>query len=182
MAAPSFDRSKSWHGRSYTGTKVGRGHHWTYRGEWVERKLSPDAWEVDFRARKKRHGKAPAGSGAAVGTDYLWFFAPLAQSARKLDANTYETHLRGMKWKIGFRPATAQTWDFEWARTGATARQRAIRVLEQALADLRAEERLGASPLEAPALEARRPARKPRRARAKRGASSAGAPRGKAEA
>lgn len=74
-----------------------------------------------------------------------------------MGVDTYETHLEDLKWKIGFRPASAETWDFEWAKTGETARQRAIRILEQALADLKSEERLGASPLEATALEGERP-------------------------
>ena len=148
----SYDSRKSYRGRSYTGMKVGRTHTWDYKGEWKERKLAPDLWEVSFRATKKRRGKAPAGSGAAVGTEYHWFFAPIAQSARKLDANRYQTHLEGLKWKIGFRPATSETWDHQWAKTGETARQRAIRVLEHALADLKADERLDVAALEAPDL------------------------------
>lgn len=156
--AESFDARKSWHGRSYTGMKVGRGHHWDYEGKWVERKIGPDLWEVDFRATKTRKGKgAPEGSGAPVGTEYLWFFVPTTQVARKMDANTYQTRLSGLKWKLGFRPATSTSWDFQWARTGETARQRAIRILEQTLADLKAEEKAGEPDLAAPELEGERP-------------------------
>lgn len=54
----------------------------------------------------------------------------------------------------------------EWAKTGITARQRAIRVLEQALADLKADDCVAAGPLEAPHLEGARP-RPPRKARKK---------------
>jgi hypothetical protein len=165
--ATSYDAPKSWRGRSYTGMKVGRAHTWTYKGEWKERKLGPDLWEVSFKARKVRKGRgAPTGSGAPVGTEYHWFFAPTAQTTRKMDANAYDTHMEGLKWKIGFRPATAKTWDYEWAKTGETARQRAIRILSQALADLKADERLGAAPLAAPALEGERPA-PPKKARRK---------------
>jgi hypothetical protein len=157
--AESFDARKTWNGRSYTGMKVGRSHHWDYEGRWVERKIGPDLWDVDFTATKTRKGHgAPEGSGAPVGTEYLWMFAPTYQSARKMDANTYQTHLEGLKWKIGFRPATAKTWDYEWAKTGATARQRAIQVLEQTLADLKAQERAHAAALGPPALEGERPA------------------------
>lgn len=192
--ATSYDEAKSWRGRSYTGMKVGRGHHWDYEGKWVERKLGPDLWEVSFHATKSRKGRgAPEGSGAPVGTEYHWFFAPASQSARKLDANTYETHMEGLKWKIGFRPATSATWDTEWKRTGETARQRAIRILEQTLADLKADERLGVPDLAAPALEGARPAPPPRakkaakktprkKAATKKRAAAATAGRGKAEA
>lgn len=163
--ATSYDEPKTWHGRSYTGMKVGRTHTWDYEGRWKERKLGPDLWEVSFRARKTRKGKgAPEGTGAPVGTEYLWFFAPTSQSARKLDANTYETHMEGLKWKIGFRPATSASWDFQWSKTGQTARQRAIRILTQTLADLKADERLGIPDLDAPTLETERPT-PPKRAR-----------------
>src|SRR5438874_13490460 len=169
----SYDKSKTWHGRSYSGMKVGRAHHWTYKGEWTERKIGPDLWEVDFRARKTRKGKAPAGSGAPVGTEYHWFFVPTSQTARKTDANHYETRLQGLKWKLGFRPATAATWDYQWAKTGETARQRAIRILEQTLADLRAEERTGEPDITAPEIEGKRPVPPKRRAGARAGAKAA---------
>jgi hypothetical protein len=163
--ATSYDARKTWRGRSYTGMKVGRSHTWTYRGEWKERKIGPDLWEVSFKARKVRKGRgAPAGSGVPVGTEYHWFFAPTSQITRKMDANAYDTHLEGLKWKLGFRPATSATWDYEWAKTGETARQRAIRILEQTLADLKADERLHAAPLDAPALEGARPTRPRKRA------------------
>lgn len=157
--AESYDAPKTWHGRSYTGMKVGRSHRWDYAGEWQERKLGPDLWEVSFKATKTRKGRgAPEGSGAPVGTEYHWFFVPTSQVARKTDANTYQTHMQGLKWKLGFRPATSRTWDYEWGKTGETARQRAIRILEQTLADLKAEERAGEAPLAAPELEGERPA------------------------
>lgn len=162
--AEAYDASKKWEGRSYTGMKVGRTHAWDYEGKWKERKIGPDLWEVSFHATKTRKGRgAPEGSGAPVGTEYHWFFVPTSQTARKMDANTYETHLQGLKWKLGFKPATAKSWDYEWSRTGETARQRAIRILEQTLADLKAEERLGEPDLGAPELEGERPTPPPRK-------------------
>lgn len=167
--AESYDKQKTWRGRTYTGMKVGRAHSWEYEGRWKERKIGPDAWDVSFVATKSRKGRgAPDGSGAPVGTEYLWFFAPTVQVARKLDANTYATHMEGLKWKIGFRPATAKTWDFEWEKTGETARQRTIRILQQTLADLKADEREGAPPLDAPALEGERPTPRSGRKRIRR--------------
>lgn len=182
--AESYDVAKTWQGRRYTGMKVGRGHKWDYDGRWEERKLGPDLWEFSFRATKSRKGRgAPEGSGAPVGTEYHWFFAPTSQTVRKLDANTYETHLEGFKWKIGFRPATSKSWDYEWAKTGETARQRAIRALEQTLADLKADERMGSPPLEAPSLLTERPAPPKKRAKAPaKKAAPKKAPRKKATA
>ena len=166
--AESYDARKTWQGRSYTGMKVGRTHTWDYEGQWKERKLGPDLWEVSFKATKARKGRgAPEGSGAPVGTEYHWFFVPTSQVARKMDANTYETHMEGLKWKLGFRPATSKTWDYEWGKTGETARQRAIRILDQTLADLKADERAKTDPLTAPALEGERPTPPPRAARKK---------------
>src|SRR5581483_1370927 len=154
----AFDAQKTWHGRTYTGMKVGGSHHWDYEGRWVERKLGPDLWDFDFSATKTRKGKgAPEGSGAPVGTEYRWLFAPTEQVARKVDANVYETRMVGLKWKLGFRPATSKSWDYEWARSKETARQRAIRILTQTLADLKAQEKAGEPPLAAPELSGERP-------------------------
>ena len=188
--AESYDARKTWHGRSYTGMKVGRTHSWDYEGQWKERKLGPDLWEVSFKATKSRKGRgAPEGSGAPVGTEYHWFFAPTSQVARKVDANTYETHMEGLKWKLGFRPASSKTWDYEWGKTGETARQRAIRILTQTLADLKADEKAKADPLTAPHLEGERPVPPPRakKPRARKAASARphaarGGGHGKAEA
>lgn len=177
--ATSYDERKTWQGRKYTGMKVGRTHTWDYDGTWKERKIGPDLWEVTFRATKKRRGRAPPGSGAPVGTEYHWFFAPTAQTVRKLDANKYETHLEGLKWKIGFRPATSESWDYQWAKTGETARQRAIRILTQTLADLKADERLGMPDLDAPTLETERPT-PPKRARKRAGATQRASQAGQA--
>lgn len=48
-----------------------------------------------------------------MGAEHHWFFAPTAQTVRKLDANRYETHLEGLKGKIGLRPATSERWDHQ---------------------------------------------------------------------
>jgi hypothetical protein len=150
--AESYDAPKEWHGRRYTGMKVGRIHRWSYEGEWRERKLTPDVWEVSFHATKHRHGHAPEGSGAPEGTEYHWFFPAISQTVRKLDANAYETHLQGLKWKLGFKPATAKGFDYTWQRSKETARERAIRILEQTLADLKLEEKEKAPAMTAPVL------------------------------
>jgi hypothetical protein len=53
--------------------KVGGTHKWYYdRGEWKERKITPDEWSIYYGTRKRRAGKAPERSGTPVGTRYNW--------------------------------------------------------------------------------------------------------------
>lgn len=42
------------------------------RGEWKERKITPDEWSIYYETRKRRAGKAPERSGTPVGTRYNW--------------------------------------------------------------------------------------------------------------
>lgn len=53
---------KEFEGKQYYGMKVGRSHKWYYdRGEWKEKKITPDKWEFTFHVNKRRSGKAPEG-------------------------------------------------------------------------------------------------------------------------
>ena len=79
---------KTYQGRRYTGMKVGRGHKWSYdAGEWVEKKVTPDDWTFTYAVKKHRHGHAPEGTGAPVGTAYRWYILA-EQVVTKIDANT----------------------------------------------------------------------------------------------
>ena len=92
----SYDEFKQYEGQRYTGMKVGRSHKWYYdKGEWREKKITPDLWQISYAVTKRRAGRAPEGSGVPVGTEYHWFVLA-DQTVRKLDANTYETALSGM--------------------------------------------------------------------------------------
>ena len=43
--AVSYNEFKTHEGRRYTGMKVGRSHKWYYdKGEWKEKKITPDLW------------------------------------------------------------------------------------------------------------------------------------------
>ena len=67
----TYNEFKEFEGKKYTGMKVGRSHKWYYyKGEWKEKKITPDQWEFNFSVRKKRVGQAPEGSGVPVGTEY----------------------------------------------------------------------------------------------------------------
>lgn len=56
--------------------QIGRSHKWYYdRGEWKEKKITPDLWQIGYAVTKRRAGRAPEGSGVPVGTEYHWYFA-----------------------------------------------------------------------------------------------------------
>src|SRR5262245_28813753 len=62
--AASYEAFKEFEGKRYTGMKVGRSHKWYYeKGEWKEKKITPDEWEIHYSVKKRRAGHAPEGSG-----------------------------------------------------------------------------------------------------------------------
>ena len=86
----AYNECKEFEGKQYTGMKVGRSHKWYYdRGEWKEKKITPDKWDFTFDVNKRRSGKAPEGSGVPVGTEYHWYILA-HQNVRKLDANNFD--------------------------------------------------------------------------------------------
>src|SRR5690606_2210888 len=93
----SYNKYKEFEGQRYSGVKIGRGHKWYYdKGVWRDKKITPDEWEIDYSVAKIRAGKAPEGSGAAVGTQYHWYIIA-HQVVTKLDANDYSTSMNGLK-------------------------------------------------------------------------------------
>lgn len=149
-AAVSYDEFKEFEGRRYTGMKIGRSHKWYYdQGEWKEKKITPDLWQISYAVTKRRAGRAPEGSGVPVGTEYHWYIVA-HQNVRKLNANDYTTSLAGLKFKVAHRRADTA----KWSATSKTQRKRMIRFLRDVIADLErdqpAEETL------APASPARR--------------------------
>jgi hypothetical protein len=50
----TYNQYKYFEGRKYTGMKVGRSHKWYYdKGEWKEKKITPDKWEFSYAATQK---------------------------------------------------------------------------------------------------------------------------------
>ena len=48
----SYEAFKEFEGRRYTGVKIGRGHKWHYdKGEWKEKKVTPDEWQIEYTVR-----------------------------------------------------------------------------------------------------------------------------------
>src|SRR5256714_7184233 len=154
-AAVSYDEFKTYEGRRYTGMKVGRSHKWYYdKGEWKEKKITPDLWEISYAVTKRRAGRAPEGSGVPVGTAYHWYVLA-HQNVCKLNANDYTTSMSGLKFKIAYKRADTG----KWSATPQTQRKRMIAFLRDVIKDLEKEqEESAAAPvqLDANRLAARR--------------------------
>ncbi|HEY6901455.1 MAG TPA: hypothetical protein VI233_12460 [Puia sp.] len=131
----SFNRFKDFNGQLYTGVQIGRGHHWTYdAGDWKETKITPDLWEISYAVTKRRVGHAPEYSGAPVGTEYHWYILS-HQTARKLNANDYETKMTGLKFKLAHKRADKG----KWSASGPTQRKHLIKFLKEFVAQLEKE-------------------------------------------
>jgi hypothetical protein len=162
--AVSYDEFKDFEGRKYTGMKVGRSHKWYYdQGEWKEKKITPDVWQISYAVNKRRAGRAPEGSGVPVGTEYHWYVLA-HQNVRKLNANDYTTSLFGLKFKIAHKRADSE----KWSATEKTQRKRMIEFLEDVIADLKKRQEedsdapaSNAPTVDAPAAEAARPRPRP---------------------
>jgi hypothetical protein len=132
----TYNEYKEFEGRKYTGMKVGRSHKWYYdKGEWKEKKITPDKWEFTYAVNKKRAGQAPEGSGVPVGTEYHWYILA-HQNVRKLDANSYATSMTGLKYKLAHRRAEKDKWN----ATDNAQRKRLIQVLQELIDQLKTEE------------------------------------------
>ncbi|KAJ5465616.1 hypothetical protein N7530_009403 [Penicillium desertorum] len=116
-------------GQRYSGMTIGGSHTWNYDpGVWKETKEEPDLWRIDYQTNKRRARNAPKGSGAPVGTEYHWLIVG-HQHVRKVDANTYETHLTGSKYKLAHKSVTSGSWSIP---TVKGQRQREIDLLQDA--------------------------------------------------
>jgi hypothetical protein len=130
--AATYNAYKEFEGHQYTGMKIGRSHKWYYdKGVWMDRKITPDLWEIEFAVTKRRAGKAPEGSGVPVGTEYHWYIMA-HQMVKKLDANSYSTTMTGLKYKLAHKRADKDKWN----TTQPTQRKRLIKVLKDLVAHL----------------------------------------------
>ena len=115
---------------------VGGEHIWEYPdGVWEERKAAPDRWDFTFSSLKRRGREAPEGSGVPVGTEYHWFILA-HQKVRKLDKDTYETSMEGVKYKVAHKRPHWYHWSTEYP-DHEPEREILIRILEEYLAELR---------------------------------------------
>jgi hypothetical protein len=161
--AVSYNDFKEHEGQRYTGMKVGRSHKWHYDpGEWLEKKITPDLWQISYAVTKRRAGRAPEGSGVPVDTEYHWYILA-HQNTTKRSANNYTTSLTGLKFKIAHKRAGSE----KWSATPKSQRKRMIEFLQGVISELQkqnAAEGADTSRHERPA--ARKP-RQERRARSR---------------
>lgn len=133
--AASYNSFKTFHGRQYTGMKVGRAIKWHYdKGVWKDKKISPDKWEISFEVQKHRAGHAPEGSGAPVGTEYHWYIMA-HQVVKKLDANTYSTDMNGVKFKVSHKRSNKE----HWSLNDKAQRKQLIKILKAYIEELELE-------------------------------------------
>jgi hypothetical protein len=131
----TYNEFKEFEGRKYTGMKVGRSHKWYYdKGEWKEKKVSPDEWNFTYSVDKKRAGHAPEGSGVPVGTEYHWYIVA-HQNVKKMDANRYTTAMTGIKYKVAHKRAQQENWNI----SERAQKMRLIRTLEKLVVQLKDE-------------------------------------------
>jgi hypothetical protein len=128
----SYDKLKKYDGKVYTGMLIGGTHNWQYpNGKWVETKVAPDKWEFTFDSQKVRNRPAGDNTGAAKGTTYHWYIIA-DQLATKLNNDSYETSMTGMKFKIGHRRPYWRMFSYDYDDQ-LSYREMVIRVLEETL-------------------------------------------------
>ncbi len=124
-----YNSEKNFQGQVYTGMKVGGSHQWIYEdGIWNEVKITPEKWKIQFSSKKTRMHSAPENSGAGIGTRYHWYIIA-DQIATKLNANSYNTIMRGLKFKVGHKRPKWKTFSYNYPEQ-ESYKQRVIKILE----------------------------------------------------
>lgn len=130
--AATYDEFKEFEGKRYTGMRIGRSHKWYYdKGEWREKKVTPEEWQINYAVKKRRASKAPEGSGVPVGTQYHWYILA-HQNVTKLNANDYSTAMTGVKFKLAHKRADND----KWSATPRAQRKHLIKILRQMIEEL----------------------------------------------
>ncbi|MFX0184243.1 MAG: hypothetical protein ACFE95_14260 [Candidatus Hodarchaeota archaeon] len=130
-----YDTIKEFNGQRYTGMRVGGKHSWNYQnGIWNETKVSPDKWEINFICNKYRTHQAPRGTGALNNTQYHWYIIA-DQLVNKIDANTYNTTMTGLKYKIAHKKPNWNRWSYQYK--GETYEDKVIAILEEIITHLK---------------------------------------------
>jgi hypothetical protein len=160
----SYERVKTFHGQQYTGMAIGRTHKWYYdKGEWKEKKITPDLWQISYEVTKRRAGHAPEGSGVPVGTEYHWYIAA-DQNVKKLNANDYSTSMTGFKYKVGHKRADSE----KWSASDNAQKKRLVKFLRELIDSIENGDSLNGTGTAEAATVAKAAAPKTRRAPAKK--------------
>ena len=132
----AYDDVKEFDGEAYSGMAVGGEHSWIYpHGLWNERKVAPAKWEFTFRSIKERDRPAPPESGAERGAQFHWYILA-HQRVRKIDADTYDTFMTGVKHKVAHRRPGWRKWSSQYPDQ-PSEHEKITEILEEALADIR---------------------------------------------
>jgi hypothetical protein len=133
--AAGYNQYKFYQGHQYTGMTIGRSHKWYYdKGIWIDKKITPEKWLINFEVTKRRAGKAPEGSGVPVGTEYHWYILA-HQMVKKLDANIYSTKMNGLKFKLAHKRSSKNKWNI----SDSTQRNHLVKILKNFISELEAE-------------------------------------------
>jgi hypothetical protein len=133
--AASYNQYKIYQGKQYTGMTIGRSHKWYYdKGIWIDKKITPEKWLINFEVTKRRAGKAPEGSGVPVGTEYHWYILA-HQVVKKLDANSYSTKMNGLKFKLAHKRISNDKWNI----SDSTQRKHLVTILKSFIKELEEE-------------------------------------------
>jgi hypothetical protein len=110
----AYNDLKEFNGKRYMGMSIGGRHIWVYpNGTWKEEKVDPDSWVFTFQSLKERRVPAPENSGAPLNTEYHWYILA-DQRVRKVDKDTYETLMEGVKHKLSHKRPHWRKWSSQY--------------------------------------------------------------------
>lgn len=133
-----YNTLKNYKDQIYTGMKVGGMHNWNYtNGKWSETKIAPDKWFINFESLKTRMHTAPVNSGASTGSKFHWYIIA-DQIATKLDSNSYMTHMKGTKFKVGHKRPHWKTFSYNYSEQ-KSYKEKVINILEDVLYRLKSK-------------------------------------------
>ncbi|MFX0002849.1 MAG: hypothetical protein ACFE9C_02250 [Candidatus Hodarchaeota archaeon] len=133
-----YNSLKKYNNKIYTGMRIGDSHYWNYtNGKWCETKKEPDKWSFKFESLKTRMNNAPLNTGANINTKFHWYIIA-DQIATKIDANSYMTSMKGVKFKIGHKRPYWKTFSYNYPEQ-RSYKERVIKILERILSELKKE-------------------------------------------
>lgn len=132
----AYDDVKEFEGETYRGMAVGGRHRWAYTDAvWREEKVAPDRWDFTLTSVKRRDEPAPAGSGVPPLTEFHWYLLA-HQWVRKIDADSYDTFMSGVKYKLAHKRPHWRDWSDAYPGN-PSSQARVVRILEETLTRMR---------------------------------------------
>ncbi|MFX0135137.1 MAG: hypothetical protein ACFFDN_15955 [Candidatus Hodarchaeota archaeon] len=134
-----YNSIKEFNGQKYSGMTVGGKHSWNYnKGIWNETKIMPNKWKFDFTCNKYRNHQAPPGTGAPNKTEFHWYIIA-DQKVVKIDENTYQTVMEGLKYKVAHKRPNFKYWSYVYRHQ--SYEDKIIEILEETLKKLKAKKK-----------------------------------------